>query len=106
MSLRVFQLTTDILKIIIRKMSDEVRVVVSGDTKFLPEELIEKSSFEEENESVIAAGGEPATGKQTVLGITKRALYTESWLSAASFEQTTDVLAQASLEGKKTDLLA
>ncbi|MCP5940071.1 hypothetical protein NL351_29595, partial [Klebsiella pneumoniae] len=74
-------------------MTDEVRIINSGDNKFLPEELLDRSTFEEEVEKVIAAGGEAATARVTVLGITKRALYTESWLSAASFEQTTDILA-------------
>ncbi len=92
-------------EVIVRKMSDEVRIATSGDTKFLPEELIDRSIFEEEVESVLAAGGEAATARQTILGITKRALYTASWLSSASFEQTTDVLAQSALEGAKDRLL-
>jgi DNA-directed RNA polymerase subunit beta' len=90
---------------IVRKMSDEVRIVTSGDTNLLPGELVEKSSFEEENERVLAAGGEPASAQQVILGITRRALYTESWLSAASFEQTTDVLTESSLMGKEDKLL-
>jgi DNA-directed RNA polymerase subunit beta' len=90
---------------IVRKMSDEVRIVTSGDTNLLPGELVEKSSFEEENERVLAAGGEPASAQQVILGITRRSLYTESWLSAASFEQTTDVLTESSLMGKEDKLL-
>ena len=90
---------------IIRKMSDEVRIITPGDTTLLFGELVERSKFEEENEKVLAAGGEPATARQTILGITRRALYTESWLSAASFEQTTDILADAALVGKKDKLL-
>jgi DNA-directed RNA polymerase subunit beta' len=90
---------------IIRKMSDEVRIVTPGDTHFLPSDLTDKASFEEENERVLAAGGEPASAQQVVLGITRRALYTESWLSAASFEQTTDVLANAALQGKEDRLV-
>ncbi|MBU0572566.1 DNA-directed RNA polymerase subunit beta' [Patescibacteria group bacterium] len=89
------------IEVIIRKMSDEVRVVTSGDTHLLPGELLEKARFEEENEKVLAAGGEPASAQQVILGITRRALFTESWLSAASFEQTTDVLTEASLLGKE-----
>jgi DNA-directed RNA polymerase beta' subunit len=92
-------------EIIVRKMTDEVRITSSGDSRFLPEELVDRSTFEEEIEKVIAAGGEAATARATVLGITKRALYTESWLSAASFEQTTDILADASLAGRKDRLL-
>jgi DNA-directed RNA polymerase subunit beta' len=85
-------------------MSDEVRIITSGDTHFLPEELVDKSTFEEEIEKVIASGGEAATAKQVILGVTKRALYTNSWLSAASFEQTTDVLGESALKGSKDKL--
>jgi DNA-directed RNA polymerase subunit beta' len=92
-------------EVIVRKMSDEVRIVTSGDTPFLPGDLIDKTTFEEENEKVLAAGGEPASAQQVVLGITRRALYTESWLSSASFEQTTDVLTEACLLGKEDRLL-
>jgi len=91
-------------EVIIRKMSDEVRIITSGDTPLLPGELIEKSTFEEENEKVLAAGGEPATAQQVILGITRRALFTESWLSAASFQQTTDVLTNAALYAKEDRL--
>ncbi len=92
-------------EVIVRKMSDEVKIASAGDTNLLPGELVEKAKFEEENEKVLAAGGEPATARQVVLGITRRSLHTESWLSAASFEQTTDVLAEAALYGKKDRLL-
>lgn len=92
-------------EVIVRKMSDEVRIVTTGDTPFLPGELTSRASFEEENEKVIAAGGEPASAQQVVLGITRRALYTDSWLSAASFEQTTDVLTEASLLGREDKLI-
>lgn len=92
-------------EVIVRKMSDEVRVITSGDTSLLPGELVDKASFEEENENVLAAGGEPATAQQVILGITRRSLFTESWLSAASFQQTTDVLTTASLLGKEDRLI-
>lgn len=92
-------------EVIVRKMSDEVRIETSGDTSLLPGELVDKVTFEEENERVLAAGGEPATAQQVILGITRRALFTRSWLSAASFEQTTDVLTTASLEAKEDRLL-
>jgi DNA-directed RNA polymerase subunit beta' len=92
-------------EVIIRKMSDEVRIVTPGDTPLLPGELVDKASFEEENEKVLAAGGEPASAQQVILGITRRALYTESWLSAASFEQTTDILTRAALLGKEDKLI-
>ena len=91
-------------EVIVKKMSDEVRIVTAGDTPMLPGELIEKATFEEECEKVLAAGGEPATAQQVVLGITRRALFTESWLSAASFQQTTDILTNASLQGKEDKL--
>ncbi len=92
-------------EVIVRKMSDEVRIVTPGDTHFLPGEIIEKTTFEEENENILAEGGEPASAQQVILGITRRALYTESWLSAASFEQTTDVLTEAALQGREDRLL-
>jgi DNA-directed RNA polymerase subunit beta' len=93
------------VEVIVRKMSDEVRLVTTGDTPFLPGELASRASFEEENDKVLAAGGEPASAQQVVLGITRRALYTDSWLSAASFEQTTDVLTEASLFGREDKLV-
>jgi len=92
-------------EVIVRKMSDEMRVVTSGDTNLLPGELVERSTFEEENERVLAQGGEPASAQQVVLGITRRALFTESWLSAASFEQTTDILTESSLLGRVDKLV-
>jgi DNA-directed RNA polymerase subunit beta' len=91
-------------EVIVRKMSDEVRIITSGDTPLLPGELVDKAMFEEENEKVLAAGGEPASAQQVVLGITRRALFTESWLSAASFQQTTDVLTNAALQAKEDPL--
>lgn len=92
-------------EVIVRKMSDEVKVITAGDTSLLPGDQVEKAVFEEENEATLAAGGEPASARQVILGITRRALYTSSWLSAASFEQTTDILANAALMGKKDKLL-
>jgi DNA-directed RNA polymerase subunit beta' len=93
------------VEVIVRKMSDEVRIVTTGDTPFLPGELTSRANFDEENEKVLAAGGEPASAQQVILGITRRALYTESWLSAASFEQTTDVLTESSLLGREDKLI-
>ena len=92
-------------EVITKKMSDEVKIVTSGDTMLLPGELVEKVRFEEENEKVLAAGGEPASAQQVILGVTKRALFTESWLSAASFEQTTDILTTAALMGRVDKLI-
>lgn len=90
---------------IARKMSDKVRVDTSGDTVLLPGELIDKNRFREENAKVLAEGGEPATAHIVVLGITRAALYTESWLSAASFQETTNVLTDAALANKEDKLL-
>ncbi|MBI3443548.1 DNA-directed RNA polymerase subunit beta' [Candidatus Woesebacteria bacterium] len=92
-------------EVITRKMSDEVKIITPGDTLLLPSEIVEKARFEEENEKVLAAGGEPASAQQIILGVTRRALYTESWLSSASFEQTTDILTEASLFSKKDKLI-
>jgi DNA-directed RNA polymerase subunit beta' len=92
-------------EVMIRKMSDRVKLTTSGDTSLLPGEQTDRAQFEEENEGVMAAGGEPGSAMQIVLGITRRALHTESWLSAASFEQTTDVLADAAIQGRKDKLV-
>ena len=90
---------------IVRKMSDRVRVLASGDTTLLPGDIIDRATFEGENSQVIAAGGEPATAQVVVLGITRAALKTASWLSAASFIETTSQLADAASEGKIDPLL-
>jgi len=90
---------------IVRKMSDKVMIETAGDTSLLPGDLISKLRFEEENASVISEGGEPATARETMLGVTKAALVTDSWLSAASFQETTQVLTDASLEGKVDNLI-
>jgi DNA-directed RNA polymerase subunit beta' len=91
-------------EVIVRKMSDKVRIETSGDTTLLPGEMVDKVSFEEENARVIAEGGEPATAQVIILGITRAALYTESWLSAASFQETTNVLTDAAIAGKEDRL--
>ncbi|MBI3887762.1 DNA-directed RNA polymerase subunit beta', partial [Candidatus Microgenomates bacterium] len=84
-------------EVIVRKMSDKVRIETPGDTVFLPGEFTEKVRFEDENARVIAAGGEPASAQVTMLGVSRAALYTSSWLSAASFERTTEVLSESAL---------
>jgi DNA-directed RNA polymerase subunit beta' len=91
-------------EVVVRKMSDKVKIASSGDTHLLPGELIDRATFEEENEKVLAAGGEPSSAQQIVLGITKRSLFTESWLSAASFEQTTDILTDSATQGREDRL--
>jgi len=88
------------IEVIVRQMLRRVKVVNSGDTSFIADEQVEKHRFQEENERVIAKGGEPATGEPILLGITKASLSTQSFISAASFQETTRVLAEASLGGK------
>ena len=92
-------------EVIVRKMSDKVRVDTSGDTMLLPGEMVDRMRFQEENARVLAAGGEPATAQIVMLGITRASLFTESWLSAASFQETTNVLTDAALAAKEDKLL-
>ena len=87
-------------EVIIRKMSDKIIIEDEGDTQFIKDEVVSKVRFEEENKKVLAVGGKPATGKVSILGITRAAIYTDSWLSAASFEQTTSVLSAAAIKGQ------
>ena len=92
-------------EVIIRKMSDKLNVLTSGDSVFLPGEVIEKARFEEENDKFGDSKGEPATAKEIILGISRASLHTESWLSAASFQETTNVLSTAALQAKEDKLL-
>ena len=92
------------VEIIVSQMTKKVKVVESGDTKLLPGELVEIQLLEQENEAVEAAGGEKATFEPVLLGITKASLNTESFISAASFQETTRILTEAAVDGKK-DLL-
>jgi len=92
-------------EVIVRKMSDKLRVESSGDTTFLAGELVERVKFDEENARVIAEGGEPATAQVTLLGVTRASLCVESWLSAASFEQTTSQLSDAAIRGAEDRLI-
>ena len=86
-------------EVILRKMADKLQIEKSGDTEFLTGEVIERSKFISENDAVMAAGGEPATAKVMILGITRSSLFTSSWLSAASFQHTKNVLTDASASG-------
>ena len=88
------------LEVISRQMMRWVRIEDIGDTEFLPEEVVDKFKFREENNRVIEAGGRPATGKPILLGITKASLSTDSFISAASFQETTRVLTEAAINGK------
>ncbi len=89
------------VEIIVRQMTKKVKVVDAGDTKLLPGELIEIQTFEKENAEVESNGGKPATCEYMLLGITKASLNTESFISAASFQETTRILTEAAVEGKK-----
>jgi DNA-directed RNA polymerase subunit beta' len=93
------------LEVIFRKMLDKVQISESGDTDLLPGELVKRLALEETNREVIEAGGQPAKGWPVLLGITKAALNTESFLSAASFQHTIRMLSGAALEGKEDPLL-
>ena len=86
-------------------MSDKVRVETQGDTALLPGEVVDRVRFEDENAKVLSEGGEPATAGVVILGITRASLLTESFLSAASFQETTTVLADAAACGKVDKLL-
>jgi DNA-directed RNA polymerase subunit beta' len=93
------------IEIIIRQMLRRVTVIESGDTSFLPGELIDRPHFEAENRRIVAEGGSPAQGRPVLMGITKASLATESWLSAASFQETTKVLTDAAIQGKSDSLV-
>ena len=88
------------LEVIVRQMLRWVKVEDIGDTEFLPEEIVDKFKFHEENERVRAAGGRPGTFSPVLLGITKASLSTDSFISAASFQETTRVLTEAAINGK------
>ena len=92
------------IEIIVRQMTKKVRVVDPGDTNLLPGELVEVQTFENENKAVKEHEGQEATCEYMLLGITKASLNTESFISAASFQETTRILTEAAVEGKK-DLL-
>ena len=87
------------IEVIVRQMMRWVKVEDVGDTSFLLEQQIDKFRFHEENEKAIANGGKPATGRPLLLGITKASLSTDSFISAASFQETTRVLTEASIQG-------
>ncbi len=92
------------IEIIVRQMLRRITVIESGDTNLLPSELIDRVVFEEENRRVVSEGGKPASGRPVLMGITKASLATESWLSAASFQETTRVLTDAAIHGRSDSL--
>ena len=93
------------IEVIVRQMLKKVRVENNGDAEFLPGTLVDVLDFEDMNEQLIAEGKAPAEGKQIMLGITKAALATNSFLSAASFQETTKVLTEAAIKGKIDPLI-
>jgi len=88
------------VEVIIRQMTNKVRVASSGDTDLLPGELVDRLTFADMNAEITKNGGRRATARPVLLGITKAALNTESFLSASSFQHTINVLAGAAIEGK------
>jgi len=92
------------VEVIVSQMFSRYKIKDSGDTRFAPGDVVERGEFQEENEKVIAKGGKPAEGGGMVMGITKTALSTSSFLAAASFQETTRVLITAALEAKEDKL--
>src|SRR5437867_1565658 len=92
------------IEIIVRQMLRRVRIEEVGDTEYVVGELVDKFAFQEENERVVAQGKRPATAKPVLLGITKASLSTDSFISAASFQETTRVLTEAAISGKTDEL--
>jgi DNA-directed RNA polymerase subunit beta' len=92
------------IEIIVRQMLRRITVLESGDTHLLPSDLVDRVRFEEENRRVVSEGGKPASGRPELMGITKASLATESWLSAASFQETTRVLTDAAIHGRSDAL--
>ena len=93
------------IEIIIRQMLRRVTVIDSGDTDMMPGELIDRQSYEQANRKALTEGGRPAEGRPVLMGITKASLATDSWLSAASFQETTKVLTDAAINGKSDHLM-
>ena len=93
------------IEVIVRQMLKRVTIIESADAELLPGELVERTRFETENRRVVAEGGTPASGRPELMGITKASLATESWLSAASFQETTRVLTDAAIHAKSDPLL-
>jgi DNA-directed RNA polymerase subunit beta' len=88
------------IEVIVRQMMRKVRIDSAGDTGLLPGEIVSQWEYEESNARALAEGGEPATAQTVLLGLIKAALNTTSWLSAASFQETTRVLTEAAISGK------
>ncbi|NLU84209.1 DNA-directed RNA polymerase subunit beta' [Rhodococcus sp. HNM0569] len=93
------------IETIVRQMLRRVTIIDSGSTEFLPGSLVERAEFEAANRRVVAEGGEPAAGRPVLMGITKASLATDSWLSAASFQETTRVLTDAAINCRSDKLI-
>ncbi|MDO8105733.1 DNA-directed RNA polymerase subunit beta' [Isoptericola sp. b441] len=93
------------IEVIVRQMLRRVTVLDSGSTDLLPGELAERGRFEDANRKAVAEGGQPASGRPELMGITKASLATDSWLSAASFQETTRVLTEAAMSGRSDALM-
>ncbi|MDC3425511.1 DNA-directed RNA polymerase subunit beta' [Aquibacillus sp. 3ASR75-11] len=93
------------VEVMVRQMLRKVRVIDNGDTDVLPGSLLEIHQFREANKKVLQENGQPAIGRPVILGITKASLETDSFLSAASFQETTRVLTDAAIKGKRDELL-
>ncbi|RKJ49228.1 DNA-directed RNA polymerase subunit beta', partial [bacterium 1XD42-8] len=93
------------IEVIVRQMLKKIRIENNGDAEFLPGTLVDVLEYEDMNDMLISEGKEPAEGKQVMLGITKASLATNSFLSAASFQETTKVLTEAAIKGKADPLI-
>jgi DNA-directed RNA polymerase subunit beta' len=93
------------IEVIVRQMLRRVTIIESGDSDMLPGELVERARFETDNRRIVSEAGTPASGRPELMGITKASLATESWLSAASFQETTRVLTDAAIHAKSDPLL-
>ncbi|MCB0072669.1 MAG: DNA-directed RNA polymerase subunit beta', partial [Caldilineaceae bacterium] len=92
------------IEVVLRQLLRRLMIRATGDTEFLPGELVDRFVFEDMNDAVVAKGGKPARAEPVVLGLTKAALNTESFLAAASFQETTRVLTEAAIRGQTDDL--
>jgi len=93
------------IEVIVRQMLRRITIIDSGTSTLLPGELVERAYFETENRRIVSEGGQPAAGRPELMGITKASLATDSWLSAASFQETTRVLTEAAMTGRSDPLL-
>jgi DNA-directed RNA polymerase subunit beta' len=93
------------IEVIVRQMLRRITIIEAGEADVLPGELVERGRFETENRRVVSEGGKPASGRPELMGITKASLATDSWLSAASFQETTRVLTEAAMQAKSDPLL-